>query len=181
MNRLNIEDYDLSYDFQFIRFMIDLLEPVIVFENKGMIIKQRINKKGKNQEVEISRNEYIKFIQYIFPMEIKDEIDRAEDEKAYEEYKKEILSNKRKSKPRFRMPLFIEEDDVDKYNEILKELNKLNDEDIQVVIDQNKERLEDINDRLRYYKEIKRINKEKNGSITNVIQFINNLHILLSS
>ena len=79
------------------------------------------------------------------------------------------------------MPLFIEEDDVDKYNEILKELNKLNDEDIQVVIDQNKERLEDINDRLRYYKEIKRINKEKNGSITNVIQFINNLHILLSS
>ena len=77
MNRLNIEDYDLSYDFQFIRFMIDLLEPVIVFENKGMIIKQRINKKGKNQEVEISRNEYIKFIQYIFPMEIKDEIDRA--------------------------------------------------------------------------------------------------------
>ena len=91
--KVDLEEYDLSYEIQFVSLMIVLLEPYIRFDWKnGMPM---IYKKGGGirllSEEGISPKEYIYFIQHTFPDIINNEIKSIENHLGDERIKHQIF------------------------------------------------------------------------------------------
>ena len=91
---IDLDEYDLSYEIQFITFMITLLEPYIRFECKGGV--PQIYRKGGGMrlliEEGISVKEYVYFIQYTFPNIIDTEIKLLNEQESDARMKKNILA-----------------------------------------------------------------------------------------
>ena len=193
MKIINLEEVDLSYDIQYIEFMLRILEPYITFKNlpnehSKYVIKiyrnieyywrhpnlgkNRQNVSGKTLDM-ISLEEYIYFIQSIFPKLIQS---KNKEEFCYEECKEEILIHQRKTEPRFKLPIFSDLTNIeDLCVSFLEEINKCSKEEIKLMKEKNKENLERITKQISYLEKIQEINREKNGSIRDVIYFIQNL------
>ena len=183
MNIINLLDYDVSYDIQYMKLMIEILKPYIHFQKPSTIFEDR--KISIYQEVNtvrnvISLNEYIYFIQYTFPLIIRNELNKYRKEKNYEELRKDILSNQRKGPERFKLPLFMDTGGFEKEcTRTVEELNQLNKDEIKEVKEENMNRLEKLSGKINYLEEIQKINREKNGSIDDVIHFIEKLEYVL--
>ena len=61
----------------------------------------------------------------------------------------------------------------------VEELNQLNKDEIKEVKEENMNRLEKLSGKINYLEEIQKINREKNGSIDDVIHFIEKLEYVL--
>ena len=118
MEIINLDEYDLSYDIQFFKFMLKLLEPYIKFKKSGpneekehkiniyrntnydwklilarpplynccSVLGHELCSKKNGVDLElISLQEYIHFIQCVFPRIIQYEIKRNKEEYTYEE------------------------------------------------------------------------------------------------
>ena len=148
MNIINLLDYDVSYDIQYMKLMIEILKPYIHFQKPSTIFEDR--KISIYQEVNtvrnvISLNEYIYFIQYTFPLIIRNELNKYRKEKNYEELRKDILSNQRKGPERFKLPLFMDTGGFEKEcTRTVEELNQLNKDEIKEVKEENMNRLEKL-------------------------------------
>ena len=203
MNIIDLSKFDLSYDIQYTKLMIKLLQPFIMFKksnrvdglniyrNKDQIfltdnddrapqpwndscyIRRGPFTKEDGWEI-ISLEEYVHFIQSIFPKRIEIELNRNKEDLAYEGIKKEILLNPKKSYPRFKIPMFID-GEMDKANDIVRELNQLNKQEAKETLEQTELNIDKLASKVSYLEEVKKINREKNGTIDNVIQFIKNL------
>ena len=190
MDIINLSEYDISYEIQFIQLMIELLKPYILFEKPSEIFQDR--KINMYQIIEgnkkmISQEKYIHYIQCTFPKMIQNMIHDLEEKKNYESIKKEIIDSKRKTKPYFKIPLFLENKEEETYQKLCQNLNNSNDDEISELKNfyypasdcQYRTNMNIIIENIKYLEEISRINREKNGSITNVIQFMNNLNYYL--
>ena len=206
----NIDDYDISYEKQYMELMVQLLKPYIVFRENSQyprdsklytvniyrkinnsncdpIFKEWINKlkltpsdileKNKVEE-HTSIHDYIDFIQCIFPKMIREEIKYYKRKLDFENCKKDILDGQRNSEPRFKSPMFLDTVIEDECIQYVEELNQFNKEQIQGIKEQNKIDLEQIPKRISYLEKISEINRVKNGSIDNIINFLKNLHYL---
>ena len=221
MNIIDLSKYDVSYDIQFTKLMIKILQPFIMFKkyreddpggrpatrsdllrrsghrglniyrNKDQIfltdndyraphpwndsgyIRRGPFTKEVGWEI-ISLEEYMHFIQLIFPRRIEIELNQTKEELAYEGVKKEILLNPKKTYPRFKIPMFIDVE-LNKANDIVRELNQLNKEGAKEALEQTQLNIDKLASKVSYLEEVKKINREKNGTIDNVIQFIKNL------
>ena len=206
----NIDDYDFSYEKQYMEFMVLLMKPYIVFRensqyprdsnlytvniyrkvnnsNCNPIFKEWINKlkltpsdildKNKVEE-HTSIHDYIDFIQCIFPKMIREEIKYYKRKLDFENCKKDVLDGQRNSEPRFKSPMFLDTEIEEECNDYVLELNQYNKDKIQQIKIQNKTDLEQIPEKTSYLEKISKINKEKNGSIDNIINFLKNLHYL---
>ena len=74
--------------------------------------------------------------------------------------------------------MFLDTVIEDECIQYVEELNQFNKEKIQEIKEQNKTDLEQIPKRISYLEKISEINREKNGSIDNIINFLKNLHYL---
>ena len=74
------------------------------------------------------------------------------------------------------MPIFSDLTNIeDLCVSFLEEINKCSKEEIKLMKEKNKENLERITKQISYLEKIQEINREKNGSIRDVIYFIQNL------
>ena len=64
---------------------------------------------------------------------------------------------------------------MNKANDIVRELNQLNKEGAKEALKQTELNIDKLASKVSYLEEVKKINREKNGTIDNVIQFIKNL------
>ena len=183
MQVINLDDYDLSYDIQYMEFMVKLLQPYITFKYTGsqdhsrpvMDIYRNINE-GISQKFTLEG--YIHFIQCIFPQMIQSEIKEIKEELNYEESKQDILRSQRKKKPMFKLPMFMEADIEDKCNIFVEEVNSYNVEELKLEKEQNKKKLNDLLGKIRYLEKVQEINRERNGSIKDVIYLFENIHFM---
>ena len=222
MNIIDLSKYDVSYDIQFNKLMIKILQPFIMFKKyreddpagRPTTRSDHLRRRGTHRGLNIYRNkdqifltdnddraphpwndsgyirrgpftkevgweiisleEYMHFIQSIFPRRIEIELNQTKEELAYEGVKKEILLNPKKSHPRFKIPMFID-GEMNKANDIVRELNQLNKEGAKDALKQTELNIDKLASKVSYLEEVKKINREKNGTIDNVIQFIKNL------
>ena len=65
--------------------------------------------------------------------------------------------------------------EMNKANDIVRELNQLNKEGAKEALEQTELNIDKLASKVSYLEEVKKINREKNGKIDNVIQFIKNL------
>ena len=65
--------------------------------------------------------------------------------------------------------------EMNKANDIVRELNQLNKEGAKEALKQTELNIDKLASKVSYLEEVKKINREKNGTIDNVIQFIKNL------
>lgn len=178
---INLENYDIKYDLQYMKLMVLLLEQYILFKRPSEMFQNtevQIFQKNKSIMKLLSIQEYIHFIQYEFPQLIKNDIIQIEEKLFEEEVKKDILSNKNNTKPYFKLPIFISEDTRDYYEQITDELNQLNKDNIKIIENNNKEEIKSLQSLKGYLHKINTMNQEKNGSINSVLDFIKNLNYL---
>ena len=201
MELINPHDYDISYDKQFMSLMIRLFKPYIIFKkssddkvpkiyrNIGLHWESSIDTSppytfhGKIQEHGmkiISLEEYIHFVQCIFPNIINDEIKNNQHDLDIEVCKQDIINSQRKTLPRFKLPMFINLDNIEEEecNQIVSELNQLDRQNITIIRRQNRIKLKELQEKKNNLEEIQRIYKEKNGSINNIIDFLKNLNLI---
>lgn len=201
MNHIvNLEEYDTSYDIQSMELMTELIKPFILFKKtkKGSIniyrkvdnlalqtLSPKFPLTGRTRYPEdssiemIKLNEYLYFIQCVFPRVIQYEINKNKKEQTYEGFKQDIIENKRNVKPRFRLPLFMDVGDFkDQCIIIVEKLNQCNEEEYIVTKEQNKKRLDELSERIEYLGKVSRINKEKNGTIDNAIHSLEILNYM---
>ena len=211
---IDLNEYDLSYDIQFVAFMITLLDPYIYFdpnkENKIMvpdgdgIRPERIIKiyKKKNNHLykeelnhalninskqeELNYGQFIEFIQHTFPDIINDQL-KMNTELFREEnikckiFRETYLNNFNEYKYRF-------DDNKEEYTKYCKYFQNMNKEGIMNRMNYYEPNNFDLNnntpfrlktkelqDKINYLKEIKKINRDRNGSIKDVLQFLENL------
>ena len=225
MEIINLDEYDLSYDIQYINLIIRLLQPYITFKKPksrvdlaghsydgpycGLNIYRNIKydwgplfdriifpraptlpgwsrigdrpapyTNETNLEI-ISLEEYVHFIQCIFPRIVQEELRHYKKKLKCEEYKQDILDDQRNSIPRFKLPMFIDITDFEEEcNQYIEELNQSNKEELKLLKGQNKMELEEIPKKISYLEKVQEINREKNGSIENVINFIKKLEYI---
>ena len=127
---VNFDDYDLDYEIQYIEFMLNLLDPYIVFElskdnddNHSSITIYRIglDKDNENVRIPITDKDYIFFIQKTFPIIIQNEIDKLTENENEGRLKKNVfIANSKHGKINntFLLPSYYE------YNEITPEVKK---------------------------------------------------------
>ena len=202
LNIIDLNEYDLSYDIQFVSFMITLLDPYIYFvSNKsnnvmGLSLKtiQIFKKNGdpnntlniNSDSQELNHGQFIEFIQHTFPdiitdqLKMKIELYREENIK-YKIFRETYMENFNEYKYRF-------DDNMDEYTKYCKYFQKMNKEEI---MNQMKYydptnynlnlntpfrlKTNKLQDKINYLEEIKKINRDKNGSIKDVLQFLENL------
>ena len=184
---IDLNRYNLSYDIQFIELMIELLEPYIDFKrlHNGIYI-YRINDGVKKK---ITNKEYIIFIQKEYPEMISSKICELYRIKRESEIQREIFTNvptKGKKPSKFILPYFLGSDDESKkYEKCIGEMNQLNNDErskLEIYYSTNGEYKDFQNGltiQLEYYKNIDKINREKNSCIQDVERFINNLEYVL--
>ena len=221
MKIIDLNKYDLSYDIQFLWFMIELIKPYILFE-KPLMEKEddctypmiNIYRRVPNPEIQlhtsdrgddntklpppttsdksivgltnreglqiISFEEYIHFIQYTFPKMVEDEILKNQEKLHYVKFRNDMLNDQRKTFPRFKLPMFHSiEYDEENYEEIIMKLNQLKENEIKIVKDENLKNMRNLQDNIKYFEGIIKINRENNGSIENVVCFIRKLSYLM--
>jgi hypothetical protein len=222
MELIDLSEYDLSYEKQFMTLMVRLLRPYIIFKkplapdpstNLGEPIHGTLNiywvgdpllpqphtwptnprftsilfgtsrpaAKDRNHEsLEIiSFEEYVHFIQCIFPKIIQDEITKNKEELVLLEIKKEVLLNERHSEPRFILPRFMNgEGDRRRGNEMIKELNRYSRTEINEICKQTDNKPPELSNKIEYLEMIQKINRKENGSINKIIYFLRNLDYL---
>ena len=88
------------------------------------------------------------------------------------------LEVKGKKKPMFKLPMFMEADIEDKCNIFVEEVNSYNVEELKLEKEQNKKKLNDLPGKIRYLEKVQEINRERNGSIKDVIYFFENIHFM---
>ena len=234
MELINLSDYDLSYEKQFMTLMVRLLRPYIIFKkplapdpstNRGKPIHGTLNiywvgdpllpqphtwptnprftairfggrpeAKDRNHDADleiISFEEYVHFIQCIFPTIIQDEIRTNQSELDFLEIKQEILKQPHPKQalgrhaaacytgPRFILPRFMSGDEhLEKANELIQELNQFNKQDIDEEFKQTNRKFQKLVAKNKYLTNVEKINREKNGSINKIIYFLINLDYL---
>ena len=206
----NIDEYDVSYEKQYMELMVNLLKPYIVFRENPQyphdsrlytvniyrkvnqsinspIFKKWIHKikltpsdisQGNQVEEIISVSNYIDFIQCIFPKMINEEIKLYKRKLDFEECKQDILDGQRKTVPQFKLPMFLGSDIEEECSQYVEELNRSSKDMIQQFKEQNKNDLEQIPEKITYLEKISEINRQKNGSIDSIVNFLKNLHYL---
>ena len=182
MDIINLEDYDISYEIQFIALMITVLEPYINFNIK----KEKIYKKNDDSivEEEMTKAEFIHFIQHTFPDMINHELkitkQQLEDEKIIKDvfmiyYRKNyyigyrnVKFNSEKHKKYYTMFEIMSDE------EMKKEIEYYQPEKI-TLLTPFQEKLDDLKKKIKYLEKIRNINRKKNGKIKDVLQFIESL------
>ena len=109
---------------------------------------------------------------------IREEIKYYKRKLDFENCKKDILDGQRNSEPRFKSPMFLDTVIEDECIQYVEELNQFNKEKVQEIKEQNKTDLEQIPKRISYLEKISEINRQKNGSIDSIVNFLKNLHYL---
>ena len=184
MDVINLEDYDLSYEIQYIAFMITILKSYITFnfenDNYGLkVLKIYINNQDPPLEEELTETKYIHFIQHTFPDIINNEIKITEERWIEKDIQKKIFNDNYldgfsreidyRGKDRVHFDIFKKMDPQKIKEQIPYYVNSVG----------TKSTLHDIltglSEKITYLEELRNINKEKNGSIKDVIQFLENL------
>ena len=177
---IDFTKYDTSYELQSIQLMIDILKPYILFKKSSeedIQIYQMIE--GKENK-KLTVNEYIRYIQIIFPNIIHGEIETLHERNRIETVKKEVIDSRR-SNGEFKLPLFLgTTNDKSLYEFFIDEFNQMDNNGLLELkkyykgpdYNENK-RL--INEKYIYYEKISKFNRSKNGTIRDVIQFLDNL------
>ena len=116
MEVINLNEYDVSYDIQYMKFMVKLLAPYIHFKVRKSKVniyrnveyrKDPLWKVGDRPHFEIiNLNQYIEFIQCDFPRIIQSNIKKSEEDFSYEECKQDLLLDERDRAPYFKLPIF---------------------------------------------------------------------------
>ena len=92
MEDINLDDYDLSYEIQYIQLFIELLKPYIKFEIKNQFEKSfNIYLINGGQSRKLNQKQFIYFIQLDFPriiqMRISSQLEEEkEEQRLYNEY-----------------------------------------------------------------------------------------------
>ena len=141
---IDLNEYDLSYDIQFVSFMITLLDPYIYFvSNKsnnvmGLSLKtiQIFKKNGdpnntlniNSDSQELNHGQFIEFIQHTFPDIITDQLKMnielyREENIKYKIFRETYMENFNEYKYRF-------DDNMDEYTKYCKYFQKMNKEEI---------------------------------------------------
>ena len=179
MEIINLEDYDISYEIQFIALMITVLEPYITFN----IEQEKIYKKGDGIliEEEISITEFIHFIQHTFPDMIQHELKILTEQYEDEKFKKEVYKN-------YYFKIKGAACETEEYNQYMNMFRRMNSEEQKekseyylpgnynlLIISPCQEKLNNMILKIDYLKKIRKINRDKNGKIKDVLQFIEGL------
>ena len=177
--------YDTSYELQSMQLMIEILKPYILFkksiQEKDIQIYQIVEDKEEHKL--LTMEEYIHFIQIIFPNIIHGEIEELLERNRIETVRKEVFDSRRRNGG-FKLPLFLEECDRSLYEFYMDEFNQKDKEGISELRDyytgpQYDEITQIRNDKYTYLENIKKFNRKMNGKIQDVIQFISNLKYYL--
>ena len=122
---IDFTKYDTSYELQSIQLMIDILKPYILFKNSSeedIQIYQMIE--GKENK-KLTVNEYIRYIQIIFPNIIHGEIETLHEHNHIETVKKEVIDSRR-SNGEFKLLLFLgTTNDKSLYEFFIDEFNQM--------------------------------------------------------
>ena len=179
---INLTNYDTSYELQSIQLMIEILEPYILFKKQDNGEKVEIYQfmNDKKEQKHLTIKEYIHFIQIKFPKIISNEIETILERNRIETIKKELFDSRR-SNGDFKLPLFIGTSDdkgiyeffIDEFNQ--KDNNALSELREYYKGDQYKENKDLIDEKYNYLKEIQDFFRLKNGTIRDIIQFLENL------
>ena len=168
----DVNQYDIIYDLQYAEFMVKLLEKYIKFNPGTQLDIIKIEDKTK---MEI--NEFLYFIQCILPRNILNEIENIFKVIKGFEIEKEIYETINRVKTGtdqtiFNMPYLIDSVDIDRYKDILNEMNKYDPSELK--------KLSEHRYRYEYLKDINKILKEKNNTIEKVMALLSNINILIS-
>ena len=185
MDVINLEDYDLSYEIQYIAFMITVLKPYITFnfendddELKVLKIYAKTPVVGEEEE-ELTEMEYIHFIQHTFPDIINNEIKITEERWIEKDIQKKIFNDNYldgfsreidyRGKDKVHFDIFKKMDPQKIKEQIPYYVNSVG------TMSTIHDILMGLSEKITYLEKLCNINKEKNGSIKDVIQFLENL------
>lgn len=184
----DVNQYDIIYDLQYAEFMVKLLEKYIKFNPGTQLDIIKIEDKTK---MEI--NEFLYFIQCILPRNILNEIENIFKVIKGFEIEKEIYETINRVKTGtdqtiFNMPYLIDSVDIDRYKDILNEMNKYDPSELKKLKEyygkgmdsEYNIELSEHRYRYEYLKDINKILKEKNNTIEKVMALLSNINILIS-
>ena len=182
MDIINLEDYDISYEIQFIALMMTVLEPYINFN----LEKDKIYKKNDDSigEEEMTKSDFIHFIQHTFPDMINHELEITKEHLEEEKIIKDVFMvyYRKNYHIGYRRDQFYSE----KHKRYYKMFEIMSDEEMKKEIEYYQpekitlstpfqEKLDDLKNKINYLEKIRSINRQKNGKIKDVLQFLESL------